>query len=424
MMLASLVFAVLGLWRLGVRAGTRNVLLLVTAFFVYFAYGPVLSLLLGQSVYVGTVLAHVEDACLAFDLALLSILIADAIVPQRLRFDDTKIRSGERIYVALPIVYTALAAYGLFIIGTRYGALSGHTKGLQIEAAGPFHYQYLLLEVYVVATFYLSRQTALQRQLWTLNVCVYIVYCLMTSERDFLFALAALVVHRDMLSNRRRSFRLSLVGVVAITGSAALFALRSVGEFSSSVVLQQGGSVLFVDTYIQRLVPSLLPYRWGETYVSALGRIVPVLGDTQEPLSQWFARTYAPTGTSAYGFSLTGEAYLNFGMLGIPVVFLVLTFAHRYLVNRADTGDWWPYASIYLTAAWMYAIRGDSVQLVGSIVYGSLFYAVLRATSWHKVNRPRSRIPDIGIRVSAGSGAGLDVVAQDQVAAGGQGVAD
>lgn len=394
-MLASLVFAVLAIWRLAARGGTRNVLLLVGAFFAYFAYGPVLGLLLGQDVYGGTVLNHVASACLGFDLALLAMLIADVVAPQRLRFDDTLIRSGDRIYLALPFVYAGLAAYGLFIIGTRYGALSGITKGLQLAAAGPFHYQYLLLQIGVVATFYLSRQTRLQRRLWAVNIGTYVVYCLMTSERDFLFALAALLTHREMLSNRRRTIRLSLAGLAAVVGAAALFAVRSVAGLTGSVLLQQGGSVLFVDTYLQRAVPSVVPHEWGQTYLDALVRLVPFVDHSGETLSRWFARSYAPTGTSAYGFSMTGEAYLNFGMLGIPVVFLVATLAHRYFVNRADRGDWWVYASIYLTTAWLYVIRGDSVQVVGYAVYGSLFFVALRVTS---VRKTASATPSSGPR--------------------------
>jgi hypothetical protein len=44
------------------------------------------------------------------------------------------------------------------------------------------------------------------------------------------------------------------------------------------------------------------------------------------------------------------------------------------VVNRADVNDWWAYFSVFSTVAWMYALRGDSNQLVKTLFYGSLFF--------------------------------------------------
>ena len=110
--------------------------------------------------------------------------------------------------------------------------------------------------------------------------------------------------------------------------------------------------------------------------VHAVLNLVP--GRAQPPLAQWLVDRYAPGSASGYGFSLTGEAYLNYGFWGIPALFAGLTVAHRLLINRIDRAPVYAYGSVLFTVAWMYGFRGESAGLLKTCVYGLVFYGVLR----------------------------------------------
>lgn len=364
------------------RGGSRNVLGIVAAFFMFFAYGPVFNLVTGADVYVGIDRGTIDEATIGFGIALVAILAADLTVPQRLTFDDLEIRSGKRRYEAVPLVLSALIVYGLVVILYGGPAFMAGTKIEQIAAAGPGHRVYLLLEFSAVALFFVTRRTALMRRLWVINLTVYITYSLLTSERDFLLAVFAVMVVREVLSNRMRSAWIGLGGVGAVIGAASLFAYRASERLDVAGILNQG-SILFVDSFIIREVKEGRPYELGDTYRDSILGILPswLLDIGIVPLNERLVEWYAPGSRSGYGFSLSGEAYLNFGYIGIPVVFFSVALAHRFVINRADRSDVWAYLSIYSTIVWMYALRGDSSQLLKSLFYGLAFFGTMHVLS-------------------------------------------
>jgi hypothetical protein len=378
----SLAVSLAALLRLARQGGSRNILFCVAAFFTLFAYGPVINLITGADVYVGISRSHVDTVTVGFTLALISLVIGDAMAPQRSTFDLTAVTGGDRRYLLLPAAFVGLIGYAGFICLTRFPELLSASKRTQVAVAGSGHHIYLLIELAAVSMYFLTRQNIALRRLWAINLTVYVIYCMLTSERDFLFVIFSVLVHREIMTNSKRILRLAGAGVAAILSGTILFASRAHERFDITAIFNQG-SILFVDTFLARFVPSTFPHRWGATYLDTLISILPSwLVDTgHKSLSEWLVSLYAPGSKSGYGFSLTGEAYLNFGLVGIPIAFLAMTLAHRYVVNRADTSDWWAYFSVYFTAVWMYALRGDSSQLVKSLLYGALFFGFLRAIS-------------------------------------------
>ena len=158
------------------------------------------------------------------------------------------------------------------------------------------------------------------------------------------------------------------------------------------------GSLLFIDTYVMDKVPDERPYEWGATYLRS---VTP----TRQSLADDFAREYAPAGDSGYGYSITAEAYLNFGMMGIPIVVFLVSFGHRILINRLKSSDWTMYFSVVYFTAWMYGLRGDSVQFIRTLVYGAAFFFILcRALAVRRtLNAPRVQFEIPSQRSSNGS---------------------
>jgi hypothetical protein len=368
-LLAGLVIPVLLL-----VGGTRDVLAYVAAYFFLFGFGPVVSYLLGGSIYFGTNTALIGRAAVGLLLAFAGVLAGGLLVRQRA---DLGAPAVTHRFPLLPVVLVALSLYATTVLvlgGT--GFLAG-TKIDRIGVAGPGHYDYLLFEMFACALYFMADGSSAGRFTYRLNLVVYVAYCLSTGERDFVFVLFSLVLHRELA--RGGSFaKPAGYGVALLLGATLIFSLRGGGPTGTTQVLNQG-SVLFVDTWVMTHVPAVDPFTHGATYWHAVLNLVP--GHAQPPLSQWLVDRYAPGSSSGYGFSLTGEAYLNYGLWGIPVMFAVLTVAHRMLINRIDRAPVYAYGSVLFTVAWMYGFRGESASLLKTCVYGLVFYGVLRLVS-------------------------------------------
>ncbi|GGM85908.1 O-antigen polysaccharide polymerase Wzy [Dactylosporangium sucinum] len=357
--------------------GRRDLLAYLAAYFFVFGFGPVVSYLLGGSIYFGTNTMLIGQASLGLLLAFAGVLAAGLLVRQRRDLRDPSTSMVDHHYPLVPVVLAALTLYaaGVLILGGS-GFLAG-TKLDRIGVAGPGHYDYLLLEMLACSLYFLAARTSVGRFAYRLNLVLYVVYCLTTGERDFVFVLFALILHRDLTSGRSMT-RPIVAGIALLFGATVLFGLRGGGPTDAGQLLNQG-SVLFVDTWVMTHVPSVDPYQHGASYLHALVNLVP--GQPQVPLSEWLVDRYAPGSDSGYGFSLTGEAYLNFGLAGIPVLFAGLTLVHRLLLNRIDRAPVYAYLSLLFTVAWMYGFRGESASLLKTIVYGLVFYGVVRLVS-------------------------------------------
>jgi hypothetical protein len=363
--------------------GRRDMLAYLAAYFLVFGFGPVASYLLGGTIYFGTNTLLIGRAALGLLLAFAGVLAAGLLLRQRRDFGDP-VQSAEhgRRMPLVPAVLVVLTLYGLAVLAWGGPAFLAGTKLDRIAVAGPGHYDYLLLQMCACALYFTAQETSTGRFAYRVNLGVYIAYCLATGERDFVFVLFALVLHRELVRGRRRLPRSVLWGAGLLLGATALFALRGGGapggDSDASQILNQG-SVLFVDTWVMGHVPSTEPYQHGASYLRALVNLVP--GHAQTPLAQWLVDRYAPGSSSGYGFSLTGEAYANFGLIGVPVLFALLTVVHRWLANRIDRAPVYAYASILFTIAWMYGFRGESQSLLKTCVYGALFFGVIRMVS-------------------------------------------
>jgi hypothetical protein len=357
-----------------VVGGVRDVLAYVAAYFFLFGFGPVVSFLLGGAIYFGTNTALIGRAALGLLLAFGGVLVAGLLVRQR---EHIAAPAVTHRFPLLPVVLALLALYGTTVLvlgGTSF--LTG-SKLDRIDVAGPGHYHFLLFEMFACALYYMADGSGAGRFTYRLNLVVYVAYCLGTGERDFVFVLFTLILHREL--TRGGSFtRPAVYGVLLMLGATLLFSLRGGGAAGTTQVLNQG-SVLFVDTWVMTHVPAVEPFERGTTYVNAVVDLIP--GHVQPSLAQWLVDRYAPGSDSGYGFSLTGEAYLNYGMWGIPVLFAGLTVVHRLLINRLDRAPVYPYASLLFTIAWMYGFRGESGSLLKTCVYGLLFYCTVRVVS-------------------------------------------
>jgi len=373
------------------RSHGQSVLFYLAAFFALFAYGPVINYLLGKSIYFGIDTHYIGKASMGFFLAIAGLASADLVKKQVTKFPADVNLDPDRLYQFFPPLLVLLVAYGAIVTARVLPTFAAGDKLAQIALAGPGHGIYLILELCAVSTFFVTRRTALLRGLWLANAITYVAYCLATSERDFLFVLFSVLLHRQVLGRRRG---LILAGIGSTIVASFLFATRSGKSLDVTGVLNQG-SLLFVDSIVLGQVPEHADFAYGGTYLQALRTLLPswIYDSGAVPLSSWLVNYYAPGSKGGYGFSLSAEAYMNLGLVGIFAVFLLLGLAVRMAINRCGLSEWCTYFSVYFIAASLYALRGDSSQLAKSVIYGAIFFGAIHLTSTRASSSTKDRVP-------------------------------
>ncbi|WP_326559713.1 O-antigen polysaccharide polymerase Wzy [Micromonospora sp. NBC_01796] len=385
------------------RSGRRDVLPYLAGYFAFFGLGPALNHVLGREIYPGIAIDKIGAASFGLLLAFLAMLVVGVVVPvRRGALDRTRIDQPEHRLPLLVPFLLALALYALTIMALHGPAMLSGNKLDRITLAGPWHYDYLLLQTMACSLYFAARSTRLGTIAYAVNVACYVGYCLATNERDFLFALFSVLLHVQLFRRRAMSLRLALIGVAGVVLATFLASIRSPGVGIGTTRALNEGTVMFPDTYVMSLVPHQLPFAHGGTYWDAVQGVLPI--GPQYALAQWLVDSYAPGSPGGYGFSLTAEAYLNFGLVGIPLVFAALTAVQRFLVNRAVRGGFYTYASVLFTVTWMYNFRGESFALVKTLVYGAVLYGILHLSG--KVLRTYGRDRKTSAPV-AGSAAGI-----------------
>ncbi|MGC5019694.1 O-antigen polysaccharide polymerase Wzy [Micromonospora sp. DT47] len=361
------------------RSGRRDILPYLAAFFAYFSLGPAVNFALGNEIYSGIVQSKIGQALVGILLALIGMLVVGLLVPaRRTAMDRSRLRNAERRYHFPPFLFLGLASYALVVMLMQGPAGFTGDKLERIELSGPWHYKYLLLQTLACALYFTATTRFGRVAYWT-NFACYVGYCLVTNERDFIFMAFSLLLHIQLFRRRPMSLRLGLAGGTGIVGAVFLSYLRDPTNDEGVSRALNEGSTLFPDTFVMALVPHLTPYAYGETYLRSLINLVP--GVPSQSLAEWLVEAYNPGSDYGYGFSLTAEAYLNFGLVGIPVLFAALALVQRLLVNRVDQGHFWAYASILFTATWMYQFRGESLAMVATLTYGAVLFGVVRLLS-------------------------------------------
>jgi len=378
----SLGLAVFATWRLFVRRGGPSPLGFFLIYFVYFSFGPALLFYLGGDIYRGTVVDFIPRAMLGFSIALLGWAAADALWIGR-----TERMTAPGFGRPTATTWSSWTYEAVLVVGSLYGAVqglrvlsrgAGTNKVVAIAIAGPVHYQYLLcMSISLCWTSVVWRSGGHARRLVVTAWVAFIFYCLATAERDFLlvsYALGALLV----VGKRSGRVIAAYIGIafVALVAGTTIFVVRAGDRLSVASLLNQG-SVLFVDTFVRSWIASGDPYP-SHSWIAALTRSN---ASDYGTLSEWFSVVFTGSVDSgaAYGFSLSAEAYMNAGMVGIFVVYLLLGVLQLYLVDKGRESPLYWGVAVAVAYESLYAIRGETYALFSSFAAIALLAMLFRA---------------------------------------------
>lgn len=408
----TLVISITMLFVMCLRSGFKDPLVMVSLFYFYFTFGPVINIIIGNEIYFGIIKENIAESTTIFTLAL-GGLFTGSFIKLKTPSNENLARVAQTRYFGLYFVLIPVILYTLFVLATvGIPALSTSNKLLKISLllSPSLHYNYLLLQIYIMSFYFLVRQHKDLRRIYILNAMLYLAYCLIFDERDFIFIFVSIFLHTGGFNvNPQKPRRLRFIVILALI--CLVFAIYATLSFTVRVDYGHGfvggflnqGSILFVNTQIINYV-NWDNFLHGETYINSLYNLVPSsIYRTDFVLASWFKNLYAPGGDSGYGFALDAEAFLNFGYWGIFPLFFMIAVISRKIFNSSERNPFSLYLSVFFTAQIMYAFRNDSLSLFKSTFYAHIFFVIIvlvslpamKVSNNHESHhRPRTALPN------------------------------
>ncbi|MFC3092600.1 hypothetical protein DRW07_00070 [Alteromonas sediminis] len=378
-----LVFARI-LWEFFVNKGKISPLAIYSFCYLYFCFGPYLADVLGFGIYSGIQRDYMDEAAFVFFLAIATLalfpsnFVAKLDMPYRLVIKEpVLVKQITRLLLTVPVAL-------LFALALAKIGFAPLDKVQRIAAVGIFHY--VILTLWPLCLFcYLTvaPKHALSRgEAWSFAaiILLYFSYCFYMGERDFALIGVPLVFwfYKD---KPLPLWKLSVGVVVAAVGFTLMSAGRS-SEFDGGGLasfLNQGSNLMVTTNIILWLEQGQL-VSWGASYFSSFINML-TLGAIKltTPLSIWFSREYSPAANDgAFGFSIEGEALINFGIAGIPFLFAFIAFflawTYRGFLQNRPMGVLLTYYALFY---FVYAIRGESLILFKAFIYSVIIFVGL-----------------------------------------------
>ncbi|MFP5387114.1 MAG: O-antigen polymerase [Bacteriovoracia bacterium] len=366
------------------KSGLKDLMTPLCLFYFYFAFGPVINYLFGYNIYFGIPQEYIPGASLIFLTALSTMVIGSFLWPERrsgLFFPKLNLNALAPIYL-ISVLYAIYVIVMVFISGAD-------NKIAKIGIANPaLHYNYLLLQLYLISFFFLLKNGVLKKLYFT-NTIFYILYSLVIGERDFIFPVFSLLFHRSAFDpdGKRSNWKLIGAMVAMMFIATGVFFIRDASQASEGVlssILNQG-SLLFVNTFSLKLLHERIDYFLGFTYFNSFLNLLPDwIYKTDFNTLDWFKNSYAEASTSGYGFGMDAEGFINFSYFGVFLAFFIILVCERKIVKHLGKHPFFTYYSVFFTSFTMYSFRNDSLAFLKGNLYATIFFFLIYKLSWKK----------------------------------------
>lgn len=213
--------------------------------------------------------------------------------------------------------------------------------------------------------------------------------------KDILIIVISVAIITDMIA----TYRFNSGEPITELARHELHRIITISMFT--VFLNDFGSPASIGTHLIDWFPGVIDWLYGRTYINAILNFVPGFvfgGSINRPfLSASYLYKHLIEGgnfnpNQGYGFSLLGEAYMNFGLLGTFLVLFMVGYILHYFYNKAMRGKISLPSYIVIYTAFFPSLRSDSVGLLKNILYGLAILTIISilARYFITINRPRS----------------------------------
>lgn len=191
----------------------------------------------------------------------------------------------------------------------------------------------------------------------------------LTGERDLMFRFLLLlffILFAYYFKYKAWKLIIGLVGFAFILPATQQLKSFFVANTIQSVELQEGAFLNneFASSgknILYLLERGVTGYGW-EIFINDILRVFSFIGTNSLSATAWFNEVlrndYGDGGTSGWGFSMVGEGYIAFGILGIVLLFVVLGLITALLFNRIHNRFFFCLYLLYIPV-FIYVLRAD-----------------------------------------------------------------
>ncbi len=276
---------------------------------------------------------------------------------------------------------------GVFVLGSLIPIiLGGYTDKGEIYNDGNIYISLAFWIIYAVHTIYVwLMQINYQNDKKNRYIILYIgiISLLMTmfsGERDILFRFILITIF-SMYINKSITPKMlgicfaGLIGLIPLSRMLKYYFLSSdliATDFYESpymlIIGIIGGEFESASKNLQILAndsDNSMGEFMGGTYISDITRI---FGYSPYSAISWFNERYYPGSIVGHGFTIIGEGYINFGILGIILNFVIIAVLLSYLYNNRFKSEVYTTIYICIIPTMIYVMRADFSNLISPLV--------------------------------------------------------
>lgn len=261
--------------------------------------------------------------------------------------------------------------------------INGYTNKTSIYAGGNPLITLSFSLIYIVHTLYICvmqinykiNNRIDNRYLIVFIGIVSLLLTMFSGERDILFRFLIITSFSLYLNNEVKTRGITMIGVLLII-------LIPISRILKYYFLSLKSSSIDFDFSIHSFLNSLITGEFesasknlqilandsqnamgalgGLSYISDITRI---LGFSPYSSLQWFNTNYYPGSIVGHGFSIVGEGYVNFGLAGVILNFIVIALLLGYVYKNRFKNEFYTTVFISIMPIMIYSIRADFANI-------------------------------------------------------------
>lgn len=340
-------------------------------FFMYSISTPVL-VLSGEIDY----LQGIEYTILLEWIALVAFILALVNSPKPIKRYSLRVLSNIKKIVS-PIYIVSLIMSSIYLLYIINRGLS--SKYAIATDKSIFSHLQPFFSIFVLCFLILFTYSIIDRKKKPLSILFIglgftFLILIVAGERDlFLRALIGAIFLLHILYKKFKRRYLFLIGGLGVVSISLLnnlknfvFGTRTIQNKESIIADIFGGEFMSASRNLNTLInqDDMWQPFFGETILWDIK--IATIGNATSP-GAWFNQIFYPNLVSrggGNGFTLVGEGYMNFGILGIILSFFLLGVFLRYLHYMAHGNLMWLVIYVTLIPIVIYAIRGDFATIL------------------------------------------------------------
>ena len=291
-----------------------------------------------------------------------------------------------------PISFVMIAAFSFFAF---YFAVQGVSR-IEISTSTPSGifviYNFVIKFYMFFLLMLISFDSNLREKSWFFKIFILVIIGLFAGitigEREpvLLLIMFSFLYYKKKISNKHILyliiFSVTAFYIIPFVRNLNIsdINLNDLSNFYQNPFPRIGANALVFSNIIS-MVPDAFPYFYGKSYFYSLMSFVPfdIFETKQMTPALWFAENYVFQGNSGLDFCLEAEAYMNFGFLGVPVIFSFISIAYSFFYSKYKNGSSVFFLVIYppLFVVMLQSVRTHSLTVFKSLAAFFILYIIL-----------------------------------------------